>query len=107
MEKEGQENKAESLSVSLGLCLCDAYRSVDVYDHLPSGFVAFAVVGPFLFLLQNTVSGSSVLQRKLTEDLTEPVDADLSHTVGRMTEEQQERMKPKRKRRKRKIINIL
>lgn len=77
--------------------MCEAHRSVDVHDHLPSGLVAFAVVGSFLFLLQHAVSGGSVLQRKLAEDFTEPVDADLSHAVGRMTEEQQERMEPRRR----------
>lgn len=76
--------------------MCDAHRSVDVHDHLPSGLVAFAVVGSFLFLLQHAVSGGSVLQCKLAEDFTEPVDADLSHAVGRVTEEQQERMEPGR-----------
>lgn len=85
--------------MNLGLYRCDAHRSIDVYDHFPSGLVAFTVVGAFLFLLQNTVSGGSVLQCKLTEDLTEPVNADVSHTVSRMTEEQQERVEPRRKRR--------
>lgn len=100
LEKEEQENESlKGLSVSWGLCQCDAYRSVDVYDHLPSGLVAFAVVGTFLFLLQNAVSSGSVLQCEFTEDLTESVDADVSHTVGWMTEEQQERMEPRRKRR--------
>lgn len=78
-------------------CACDAHRSVDVHDHLSSGLVAFAMVCSLLFLLQHAVSGSSVLQRKLADDFTEPVDADLSHTVGRMTEEQQERMEPWRR----------
>ena len=59
--------------------MCDAHRSVDVDDHLSSGLVAFAMVGPFLLLLQHAVSGGSVLQCKLAEDLTEPVDADLPH----------------------------
>lgn len=78
------------------VCVCDAHRSVDVHDHFPSGLVAFAVVGSLLFLLQHAVSGGSVLQCKLAEDFTEPVDADLSHAVGRVTEEQQERMEPAR-----------
>lgn len=76
--------------------MCDAHRSIDVHDHLSSGLVAFAMVGTFLLLLQHAVSGGSVLQRKLTEDFTEPVDADLSHAVGRMAEEQQEGMEPGR-----------
>lgn len=72
------------------MCVRDAHRSVDVHDHLSPGLVAFAVVGPLLFLLQHPVSGRSVLQSKLTENFTEPVDTDLSHTVGWMAEEQQE-----------------
>ena len=79
------------------MCVCDAHRSIDVHDHLSSGLVAFAVVGSFLFLLQHAVSGGSVLERKLAEDFTEPVDADLSHTVGRVTEEQQEGVEPGRR----------
>lgn len=77
--------------------MCDAHGSVDVHDHLPTGLVAFAVVGSLLLLLQHAVSRGSVLQRKLAEDFTEPVDADLSHAVGRMTEEQQEGMEPGRR----------
>lgn len=76
--------------------VCEAHRSIDIHDHLPSGLVAFAVVGSFLFLLQHTVTGGPVLQRKLAEDFTEPVDADVSHTVGRMTEVQQEGVEPGR-----------
>ncbi|KAF3833649.1 hypothetical protein F7725_024853, partial [Dissostichus mawsoni] len=38
----------------------------------------------------HAVSGGPVLQRELTEDFTEPVDADLPHTIGRVAEEQQE-----------------
>lgn len=76
--------------------MCGAHGSVDVYDHLPSGLVAFAVVGSFLLLLQDTVSGGPVLQRKLAEDFTEPVDADVSHAVGRMAEVQQEGVEPGR-----------
>lgn len=72
------------------MCVCSAHRSIDVHDHLPSGLVALAVVGSLLLLLQHAVSGGPVLERKLAENFTEPVDADLSHTVGRMTEEQQE-----------------
>lgn len=72
------------------VCVCEAHRSIDVHDHLPSGLVAFTVVSSFLFLLQHTISGGPVLQCKLTEDFTEPMDADLSHAVGRMTKEQQE-----------------
>lgn len=71
-------------------CVCSTHRSIDVHDHLPSGLVAFAVVCSLLLLLQHAVSGGPVLQRKLAEYFTEPVDTDLSHTVGRMTEEQQE-----------------
>lgn len=81
----------------MSFCFCDAYRSVYVHDHLSSGLVALAVVGSFLFLLQHTVPGGSVFQSKLAKDFTEPVDADLSHTVGRVTEEQQERMEPERR----------
>lgn len=80
----------------MGVCGSDAHRGVDVHDHLPPGLVAFAVVGPFLFQLKHAVAGGAVLQRKLTEDFTEPVDADVSHAVGRVTEEQQERMEPAR-----------
>lgn len=76
------------------LCLCDTHRSVDLHNHFSSGFVAFAVVGPFLFLLQHAVSGGSVLQGKLADDFTEPVDTDLPHTVGWMSEEQQKWMEP-------------
>lgn len=75
----------------------DAYRSVDVHDHLSSGLVALAVVGSFLLLLQHAVSRGSVLQRKLAEDFAEPVDADLSHAVSWMSEVQQERMEPGKK----------
>lgn len=52
------------------------------------------MVGSFLLLLQYSLSGGSILQRKLTEDFTEPVHTDLSYAVGRMTEEQQEWMEP-------------
>lgn len=76
--------------------MCEAHRSVDVHDHLSSGLVAFAVVGSFLFLLQHTVARGPVLQCKLAEDFTEPVDADVSHAVGRMTKVQQERVEPGR-----------
>lgn len=72
------------------LCVGEAHRSIDVHDHLSSGLVAFAVISSFLFLLQHAISGGPVLQCKLTEDFTEPMDADLSHTVGWMTKEQQE-----------------
>lgn len=71
-----------------------SHRSIDVHDHLSSGLVALAVVSSFLFLLQHTVPGCSVLKGKLAENLTEPVDADLPHAVGWMAEEQQERMEP-------------
>lgn len=74
--------------------VCEAHRSIDIHDHLPSGLVAFAVVGSFLFLLQHPVTGGPVLQCKLAEDFTKPVDADVSHTVGRMTEVQQEGVEP-------------
>lgn len=80
------------------VCVCEAHRGIDVHDHLSSGLVAFTVVCSLLFQLQHAVSGGPVLQRKLAEDFAEPVDADLSHAVGRMTEEQQERMKPGRTR---------
>lgn len=75
--------------------MCDAHGRVHVHDHLPAGLVAFSVVGPFLLLLQHAVPGRAVLQGKLAEDLAEPVHADLSHAVGRMPEEQQERVEPK------------
>lgn len=71
-----------------------AHWSVDIRDHLSPGLVAFAVVGPLLFLLQHAVPGGSVLQSKLAEDLAESVDADVPDAVGRMAEEQQERMEP-------------
>lgn len=83
--------KAESLIED---SVCDAHRSVNIHDHLSSSLVAFTVVGPFLFLLQHAVSGGSILKRKLAEDLTEPVNTDLSHAVGGVTQEQQERMEP-------------
>lgn len=83
----------------------DAHRRVDVDDHLSSGLVAFAVVCSFLLLLQHAVSGGPVLQRELAEDLAEPVDAHLPHPVGRVTEEQQERVEPGRKRRKKADLN--
>lgn len=74
--------------------VCEAHRSVDIHDHLPPGLVAFAVVSSFLFLLQHTVAGGPVLQRKLAEDFAEPVDADVSHAVGRVAEVQQEGVEP-------------
>lgn len=74
--------------------VCEAHGRVHVHDHLPSGLVALAVVGSFLFLLQHPVTGGAVLQGKLAEDLTKPVDADVSHAVGRMTEVQQEGVEP-------------
>lgn len=98
-KEKNKRVKTVGVSLCKSFCVCEAHRSVDVHDHLPSGLVAFTVVGSFLFLLQHAVSGGSVLQRKLAEDFTEPVDADLSHAVGRMTEEQQERMKPRRRKR--------
>lgn len=78
------------MSLCKGFCLCDTHGSVDLHDHLSSRLVAFAVVGPFLSLLQHAVSGGAVLQGKLADDFTEPVDANLPHTVGGMPEEQQE-----------------
>lgn len=78
----------------VSLLECEAHGSVDVHDHLSSGLVAFAVVGSFLLLLQHAVAGRPVLQRKLAENFAEPVDADVSHAVGRMTEEQQEGVEP-------------
>lgn len=90
----------------MSLCwwVCEAHRSVDVHDHLSPGLVAFSVVGSFLFLLQHTVARGPVLQRKLAEDFTEPVDADVPHAVGRMTEVQQERVEPGRTQRTWKML---
>lgn len=98
-EKIEQEKKCKNLRVSLfkGFCLCDTHGSVDLHDHLSSRLVAFTVVGPFLPLLQHAVSGGAVLQGKLADDFTEPVDTDLPHTVGRMPEVQQEWMEPGKK----------
>lgn len=76
------------------MCVLDAHRRVDIHDHLPPGLVALSVVGSFLLLLQHAVSRSPVLQRKLAEDFAEPVDADLPHAVGRVAQEQQERVEP-------------
>lgn len=97
-----EENKnKKGLEVCLCVCVClrerNTHRSVYIHDHLSSSLVALAMVGSFLFLLQHTLSGGPVLQRKLAEDFTEPVDADLSHTVGRVTKEQQEGVEPERK----------
>lgn len=71
-----------------------AHRSVHIHDQLPPGLVALAVVGSLLLLLQDALAGGPVLQRKLAEDFAEPVDADLSHAVGGVTEVQQEGMEP-------------
>lgn len=79
------------------MCLRETHWSVDVHDHLSASLVAFTVVGSFLFLLQHAVAGGSILQCKLAEDFAESVDADLFHTVGWMTEVQEERMKPRRR----------
>ena len=76
---------------------CEAHRCIDVHDHLSAGLVALAVVSSLLFLLQHAVPGGSVLQRKLAEDFTEPVHADLSDAVRRVTNEQQERVKSERR----------
>lgn len=73
---------------------CRAHRSGDVHDHLAASLVALAVVGSLLLLLQHAVPGGPVLQGELAEDFAEPVDADLPHAVGRVPEEQQERMEP-------------
>lgn len=95
-ESEELEKRCRNLRVSLfkGFCVCDAHGRIDVHDHLSSRLVALAVVGPFLSLLQHAVSGGAVLQGKLADDFTEPVDADLPHTVGWMPEVQQEWVEP-------------
>lgn len=70
------------------MCVCRTHRCSDIHDHLPAGLVALAVVGSLLLLLQHAVPGSPVLQGELAEYFAEPVDADLPHVVGRVTEEQ-------------------
>lgn len=72
----------------------DAHLCVDVRDHLAARLVPLSVVGPLLFLLQDAVACGPVLQRELADDLAEASHADFPNAVGRMTQEQQERMKP-------------
>lgn len=75
-------------------------NNTHICDHLSSGLVPLSVVGPLLFLLQDAFPRGPVLQGKLTEDLTEAVDADLPHSVRWMAQEQQEGMEPARRREK-------
>lgn len=77
--------------------MCRTHWSGDIRDHFPAGLVALAVVGSLLLLLQHAVPGGAVLQGELAEDFAEPVDADLPHAVGRVPEEQQERVEPEGK----------
>lgn len=72
----------------------DSRRAVSTYicDHLPSGLVPLSVVCPLLFLLQDTLSRGAVLKGKLTENLTEAMDANLTHSIGRLAQEKQEGM---------------
>lgn len=74
--------------------MCRTHGSSDIYDHLPAGLVALAVVGSLLLLLQHAVAGGPVLQGELAEYFAEPVDADLPHAVGGVSEEQEERVEP-------------
>lgn len=63
-------------------------------DHFAPGLVPLAVIGSFLFLLQYSLSGGAVLECKLTQNLTEAVNAHLSYRIRWMAKEQQEWVKP-------------
>lgn len=65
-----------------------------VSDHFAPGLVPLPVVGSLLFLLQHSLPGGAILQRKLAKDLTEAVDADLLYCVCWVAQEQQKGMEP-------------
>lgn len=65
-----------------------------ISDHFAPGLVPLPVVSSLLFLLQHSLPGGAVLQRKLAKDLTEAVDADLPHCVCWVAQEQQKGMEP-------------
>lgn len=65
-----------------------------VSDHFAPGLVSLPVVSSLLFLLQHSLPGGAILQRKLAKDLTEAVNADLLHCVCWVAQEQQKGMEP-------------
>lgn len=62
--------------------------------HFSPSLVPLPVVGPLLFLLQHTLSGCAIFQSKLAQDFAESMNADVSHSVYGMAQEQQEGMEP-------------
>ena len=63
-------------------------------DHLAPGLGALAVGSSLASLGEQAVSGGPVLQTELTQDPTEPGDGHVTHTVGRLAQEQQEGVEP-------------
>lgn len=65
-----------------------------ISNHFAPGLVPLSVVSSFLFLLQHSLPGGAILQRKFAKDLTEAVDADFPHCICWVTQEQQKGMEP-------------
>lgn len=69
---------------------CPADVHTHLCDHFAPGLVPLAVIGSFLFLLQHSLPGGAVLKCKLTQNLTETVDAHLSYRIRWVAQEKQE-----------------
>lgn len=70
------------------------HRSIDIHDHLATRSVPLTMVSSFLFLLEYSLSCGSVLQCKLTNDFTEPVNAYLMNSRCWVSKKQQEHVEP-------------
>lgn len=71
-----------------------SHLRVNVCDHFAARLVSLSVIGSFLFVLKNSFTCGSVLQSELTDDPAEAIDADVTNTVRRLTQEQQKWVKP-------------
>lgn len=89
LTKQRGSGNGESLRVSLLLL-----KSTYICYHFSPGLVPLPVVGPLLFLLQHALSCCAILQGKFAQDLAKAMNADLTHGVYRVAQEQQKGMKP-------------
>lgn len=67
-------------------------------DELAASLGALPVGCTLAFLGEDPLSGRTVLQRELANDLTEVSYLDISDRVGRLTQVQEERVEPNTKR---------
>lgn len=78
-------------------CTCDLLlmaRNTYICYHFSPGLVPLSVVGPLLFLLQHALSRCAILQGKLAQDFAKAMNADLTHRIYWMAEEQEKGVKP-------------